>query len=209
MDIICAQGTEGGGHTGDTATSVLIPQVVDLCKGKTSELTGGPIHVIAAGGIYDGRGLAMGLSLGAAAVWVGTRFINSEESSAPSRHQQGVVGATSESTHRSLIYTGRPMRILKNKYSVNWEMARRDELDKLLAAGTLPMSHDQNELKEGRMPEGFSTPEDMLEARPLLMGQAAGAIKEKDMLPAVEIVDAMVDQCVDVMKFNVGRMSRL
>jgi NAD(P)H-dependent flavin oxidoreductase YrpB (nitropropane dioxygenase family) len=209
MDIICAQGTEGGGHTGDTATSVLIPQVVDLCKGKKSELTGGPVHVIAAGGIFDGRGLAMGLSLGASAVWVGTRFINSEESGAPPRHQQGVVNATSESTHRSLVYTGRPMRILKNRYSVNWEEKRRDEMESLLAAGTLPMYHDQNALKEGKMPEGFSTPEDMMEARPLLMGQAAGAIKEKDLLPAADIVDSMIDQCVETLKYNNGRISRL
>jgi NAD(P)H-dependent flavin oxidoreductase YrpB (nitropropane dioxygenase family) len=209
MDIICAQGTEGGGHTGATATSVLIPQVVDLCKGKKSELTGGPIHVIAAGGIYDGRGLAMGLSLGASAVWVGTRFINSEESAAPQRHQQGVVNATSESTHRSLIYTGRPMRILKNKYSVNWEEKRRDELDSLLAAGTLPIQHDQDELKKGNMPEGFSSADDMLDARPLLMGQAAGAINDKDLLPASAIVDGMIDQCCDVMRSSVGRMSKL
>jgi len=178
-------------------------------KAKKSELTGGPVHVIAAGGIFDGRGLAMGLSLGASAVWVGTRFINSEESGAPPRHQQGVVNATSESTHRSLVYTGRPMRILKNRYSVNWEEKRRDEMESLLAAGTLPMYHDQNALKEGKMPEGFSTPEDMMEARPLLMGQAAGAIKEKDLLPAADIVDSMIDQCVETLKYNNGRISRL
>tara|TARA_B100000795_G_C22750584_1_gene419248 strand:- start:215 stop:1306 length:1092 start_codon:yes stop_codon:yes gene_type:complete len=209
MDIVCAQGTEGGGHTGDTATSVLIPQVVDLCKGKKSELTGGPIHVIAAGGIYDGRGLAMALSLGAQAVWVGTRFINSLESSAPARHQQGVVNATSESTHRSLIYTGRPLRILRNKYSVDWETNRRDELDALLAAGTLPMHHDTEELKAGRGSALMATPEDMMEARPLLMGQAAGAVKPSDMLPAVDIVDQMIDSCVDMMNYNVGRFSKM
>ena len=56
MDIICAQGTEGGGHTGDTATSVLIPQVCDLVKGKTSPLTGGPIHVVAAAVVDTPRG---------------------------------------------------------------------------------------------------------------------------------------------------------
>ena len=209
MDILCAQGTEGGGHTGDTATSVLIPQVVDMVKGKKSELTGGPIHIIAAGGIYDGRGLAMALSLGADAVWVGTRFINSEESAAPPRHQQGVVNATSESTHRSLVYTGRPMRILKNKYSVNWETERRDEMDQLLAAGTLPMYHDTAALKNGTPSKGFQTQEEQMDARPLLMGQAAGAISDKDLLPAVQIVDSMIDECVDMMNYNVGRFSRL
>ena len=76
-DIICAQGGEGGGHTGEVATSILIPKVVDICKGKASPLTGRPVAVVAAGGIYDGRGLAMALSLGADAVWVGTRFVAS------------------------------------------------------------------------------------------------------------------------------------
>ncbi len=62
-DIICAQGGEGGGHTGDVATSLLIPKVVDLCKGHKAPLTGGPVMVIAAGGIYDGRGVCLKLSV--------------------------------------------------------------------------------------------------------------------------------------------------
>eukprot|EP00954_Amorphochlora_amoebiformis_P016583 1301943-Amorphochlora_amoeboformis.AAC.1 len=93
VDIICAQGGEGGGHTGDVATSILIPAVVDLCKNAKSPLTGGKVHVVAAGGIFDGRGLAMSLSLGASAVWVGTRFVASEEAGAPDRHKNGVVTA--------------------------------------------------------------------------------------------------------------------
>merc|ERR1711988_1707246 len=120
MDIICAQGTEGGGHTGDTATSVLIPQVVDLCQGKKSELTGDPILVVAAGGIFDGRGLAMALSLGAAGVWVGTRFVASVEGGAPKSHKQGVVNSTVHDTHRCEAFTGRPLRIIKTPYSTNW-----------------------------------------------------------------------------------------
>jgi len=62
VDIICAQGGEGGGHTGDTAFSILVPAVVDLCKDARSPLTGEPIIVVAAGGIADGRGLAASLS---------------------------------------------------------------------------------------------------------------------------------------------------
>jgi len=82
VDLICCQGSEGGGHTGSIATSVLLPRCVDLCKGFKSSLTGRPIYVVAAGGIYDGRGLAMALSYGAQAVWVGTRFVMSKESGA-------------------------------------------------------------------------------------------------------------------------------
>merc|ERR1719253_2284221 len=55
VDLICAQGGEGGGHTGEIATSILIPKVVDACRGKISPLTGGPVHVVAAGGIFDSR----------------------------------------------------------------------------------------------------------------------------------------------------------
>ena len=63
VDIICAQGGEGGGHTGDTPFSILIPACVDICKNAISPLTGKPVLVVAAGGIADGRGLAASLSL--------------------------------------------------------------------------------------------------------------------------------------------------
>lgn len=62
VDIICAQGGEGGGHTGDTPFSVLIPACVDMCKNVKSPLTGKPVIVVASGGIADGRGLAASLS---------------------------------------------------------------------------------------------------------------------------------------------------
>lgn len=63
--------------------SVLIPAVADICKKYTSPLTGKPVQVVAAGGIYDGRGIAAALMLGAGAVWVGTRFVTAKESGAP------------------------------------------------------------------------------------------------------------------------------
>ena len=64
VDIICAQGSEGGGHTGEVGTSVLLPAVVDKCKGKLSPLTGEQVLVVGAGGVYDGRGLASALAYG-------------------------------------------------------------------------------------------------------------------------------------------------
>jgi NAD(P)H-dependent flavin oxidoreductase YrpB (nitropropane dioxygenase family) len=108
VDIICAQGGEGGGHTGDIPSSILIPACVvsllkivschglfliiicpqDAVKGRKSLLNGNPIYVVAAGGIYDGRGLAANLMYGAQAVWVGTRFVASEEAGAPKKHKE-------------------------------------------------------------------------------------------------------------------------
>ena len=73
-DVVVAQGTEAGGHTGLIATMPLVPQIVDA--------VGSQIPVVAAGGIFDGRGLAAALSLGADGVWIGTRFIATPEARA-------------------------------------------------------------------------------------------------------------------------------
>ncbi|MHB1712573.1 MAG: NAD(P)H-dependent flavin oxidoreductase, partial [Acidimicrobiales bacterium] len=70
-DIVVAQGTEAGGHTGTVATMPLVPQVIDA--------VGAQVPVVAAGGIFDGRGLAAALALGADGVWIGTRFIATPE----------------------------------------------------------------------------------------------------------------------------------
>merc|ERR1712086_561072 len=75
------------------ATSILIPKVVDCCKGRLSPLTGKQVSVVAAGGIFDHRGLAAALCMGADAVWVGTRFVACEEAGAPKRHKEGIVNA--------------------------------------------------------------------------------------------------------------------
>merc|ERR1711976_990888 len=137
-DIICAQGGEGGGHTGEVATSISIPMVVDLCRGKNSPLTGKQVPVVAAGGIYDGRGLAMALSLGADGVWVGTRFVASVEGGAPKGHKQAVVKASAHDTHRCEAFTGRPLRVIRTKYSDAWLGPRAAQLNELLQSGVLP-----------------------------------------------------------------------
>jgi len=120
VDIICAQGGEGGGHTGNTPFSILVPAVVDLCKDSKSPLTGEPIIVVAAGGIADGRGLAAALSYGASGVWVGTRFVASEESGAPPLHKQLVVSAGYDDMVKTLVYSGRPLHVRKTEYVRDW-----------------------------------------------------------------------------------------
>jgi len=191
VDIICAQGGEGGGHTGDVATSILIPKVVDLCRTATSPLTGGPVYVVAAGGIFDGRGLAASLCWGAQAVWVGTRFVCAKEAGAPPRHQQAIVEADYHDTVRTVIFTGRPMRVLKNDYIMNWENERQPEIKALTSKGVIPVMDDfEQRSAKGEQP----TPEQMIAVRPLLMGQAAGAIS--DIKPAAQIINEMITEAI-------------
>merc|ERR1712110_872326 len=127
VDIICAQGGEGGGHTGDVATSILLPKVVDAARGKISPLTGEPVLVVGAGGIFDGRGLAAALAMGCSGVWVGTRFIASEEAGAGPFHKRRVINADYSDTVRTTIYSGRPMRVIKTPYVLDWEDNRAQE----------------------------------------------------------------------------------
>lgn len=105
VDMICAQGGEGGGHTGDVPTSILIPTVAALCKGKKSPLTGKDVQVIAAGGLFNGQSLAAALMLGATGVWIGTRFVLSDEAGAPKAHQEAVRTAGFDDNVRTIIFT--------------------------------------------------------------------------------------------------------
>jgi len=209
VDIICAQGGEGGGHTGDIATSILIPKVVDECRGKTSSWTGQPIHVIAAGGIFDGRGLAMSLCLGAEAVWVGTRFVASVEAGAPKYHKEAIVKAGYSDTVRTIVYTGRPMRILKSNYIMDWETNRAQEIRDLAAKGVIPIQHEieqgEEKVKKGQMK--MPSPAELIERRPWLMGSVAGAISE--VLPAKQIIDEMVRGAIATIESAHSKLAKL
>jgi len=202
VDLICAQGGEGGGHTGEVATSILIPKCVDLCKDKVSPLTGEPVYVVAAGGIFDGRGVAMALSLGAQAVWVGTRFICATEAGAPQEHVKTVLDATVHDSLRTIIYTGRPMRVRKEPYVEDWHNNRRTEMMKLTAKGIIPAKNDVQRHKEGKpVPPTFET------RKCWLMGQCSGAVNE--VKPAKQIIEEMMTQCVDILRRNHSRVQPL
>lgn len=200
VDIICAQGGEGGGHTGEIPTSVLIPKVCDIIKENNykSSLTGELINVVAAGGIFDGRGLAMALTLGASAVWVGTRFVASKEASATKRHKNGVLDCDYDGTIKTIIFTGRPMRIKKNEYVIDWEENRKQEIKNLTDKGILPALW-QNDIDDKNKTE-LSFNEKMDRMNPLLMGQCAGAIHE--ILSAKDIMDNMISQCYNILNLK-------
>ncbi|KAJ8462064.1 hypothetical protein ONZ45_g18068 [Pleurotus djamor] len=160
VDLICAQAGEGGGHTGDIPASILIPACVDAVKGHKSPLTGKPVYVIGAGAVYDGRGLAANLSWGAEAVWVGTRFVASEEAGAPKKHKDLVLSAGFEDAVTTLIFTGRPLRVRRTPYVDDWNTNRQQEIKELTSKGVIP--HEQELQKH---------PEKSIEGRPWLMGR--------------------------------------
>ncbi|KAF9269204.1 2-nitropropane dioxygenase [Marasmius fiardii PR-910] len=187
VDIICAQAGEGGGHTGDTPASILIPACVDAVKGKKAPLNGQPVYVIGAGAVYDGRSLAANLMWGAQAVWVGTRFVASKEAGAPKMHKDVIVNASFGDDIRTIIFTGRPLRVRKTPYIENWENNRQAEIKELTSKGILPV-HDDVE----------KHPEKSMEARPWLMGSVAAMIN--DVPPAKDIIDNMVNEAADLLQ---------
>ena len=160
--------------------------------------------VVAAGGIVDGRGLAMALSLGAAGVWVGTRFVAAKEAGAPARHQAAVVAAGYHDTRRTIIYTGRPLRVLYSPYVRNWEETRQAEIKDLTRKGKIPVYADM----EARVAAGEEIDiKTRLGAQPLLMGQAAGAVTTVQ--PAKEIIDDMMSGAVRCLRDANGLISKL
>ncbi|MBN1882254.1 MAG: nitronate monooxygenase [Deltaproteobacteria bacterium] len=114
VDVVIAQGTEAGGHTGRVGTLALIPQVVDAVS---------PVPVLGAGGIGDGRGLAAALSLGADGVWVGTAFIATEEADEYDFNKQKLIDADEEGTRVTKVFTGKTMRGIQNELIRRWEDA--------------------------------------------------------------------------------------
>lgn len=112
VDIVVAQGTEAGGHTGRIGTMALVPQVVDAVR---------PTPVVAAGGIGDGRGIVAALALGAIGVWVGTAFLVADEANQPELQKQRILAATEEDTRVTRLYSGKPMRNITNPLIEAWE----------------------------------------------------------------------------------------
>jgi NAD(P)H-dependent flavin oxidoreductase YrpB (nitropropane dioxygenase family) len=184
VDIVCAQGGEGGGHTGDIPNSILIPSVVDVAKQYRPKMLGGQTAlVVAAGGIYNGRTLASSLMQGAAGVWVGTRFVASTEAGCSQAHKESVVSAAFEDTLRTLVVSGRPLRVRRNEWVDKWE-AQPEKIKELTERGVVPIEFDMEEGNDVDIPH--------------LMGVVAGVIK--DIKPAREIVDDMVAEAVEQLK---------
>merc|ERR1712063_251111 len=140
------------------------------------------------GGIFNGQSLAAMLTFGATGVWVGTRFILSEEAGAPKAHQEAVKTAGWDDNIRTIIFTGRPLRIRNNPYVANWEENRQAEIKELTSKGILPVEHDLEKMGDDLDDETMDN------ARPFLMGKVAAVVNEKK--TAREIVDELVTDAV-------------
>jgi enoyl-[acyl-carrier protein] reductase II len=111
VDIVVAQGYDGGGHTGRIGTLTLLPAVMDTVD----------VPVVAAGGIGDGRGIAAALVMGAIGVWLGTRFVACKEAYAHDAYKQRIVEIDEEGTTRTRCFSGKPCRVIKNDTTQAWE----------------------------------------------------------------------------------------
>lgn len=190
-DIIIAQGGEAGGHTGDIATSVLIPACADICKRYTSPLTKQPVTLVAAGGINDGRSVASALMLGASGVWIGTRFIPSLESKAPQIFKDQVIAADYDGWVKLTVWSGRPLRALRNPWLTDWEVNRQAEIKKLTDQGIVPLEFELDRLhKEGKLTDEI---EDAAALRPI--GVVGGSVNKPGQ-SAKQIVDEIVQETV-------------
>jgi NAD(P)H-dependent flavin oxidoreductase YrpB (nitropropane dioxygenase family) len=112
VDIIIAQGTEGGGHTGEIGSVVLWPEVIDAVA---------PVPVLAAGGIGTGRQIAAALAMGAQGVWTGSIWLTVAEAEAPIPQREAYLAAGSRDTVRSRSFTGKPCRMLRNDWTDAWD----------------------------------------------------------------------------------------
>ncbi len=179
VDIVVAQGHEAGGHTGEIGTMVLVPEVVDAVD----------VPVLAAGGIGCGRQIAAALALGAAGAWMGSAWLVTAEyqqlSAAPAV-QQALLQATSSDTVRSRIYSGKPARLLKNRWTAAWEQPG--------APAPLPMPLQNLLVSDAHQRLMRSGQPDVV---PMPAGQIIGRMNE--VRPVADVMADLIDETDEVL----------
>ncbi|WP_067486113.1 NAD(P)H-dependent flavin oxidoreductase [Actinomadura hibisca] len=179
VDIIVAQGTEAGGHTGEVSTMVLIPEVVDAVGPETV--------VLAAGGIGRGRQMAAGMALGADGVWTGSIWLTVDEADTPERALPKLLKATSRDTVRSRAWTGKPARFLKTAWTEAWESEK--------SPGYLPMPM-QFMLVADALPRIARSGDGELVTFPV--GQIVGSMNQ--VKPAAQVVYDLIEEYVEAVE---------
>ncbi len=178
VDALIAEGMESGGHIGEISTLPLVPQVVDAVS----------IPVIAAGGIYDGRGMVAALALGAEGVQMGTRFMCAEECTISSKVKEMILKAKDRDTVVTGRSTGHPVRCLGNKLTREFEQLEKEGTDpevlEKMGAGKLRLAMVEGDTQNGSV----------------MSGQIAGAVQKIE--PAATIIQ-------DVMQGAERELARL
>ncbi len=185
VDLVVAQGHEGGGHTGRVGTMALLPQAIDAAR---------PVPVLAAGGIGDGRGLAAALAMGCPGVWVGTRFLATFEGGAMELCKRRILESDDEGTRVSKLFTGKTSRANVTRFHELWD-----------ASGLEPLPFPFQVLLASALLEGFVRTErdDYVSG---FAGQVSGLIHE--IKPAAEVVWEMAAEAADILTRQIPRAVR-
>lgn len=175
-DAVVAEGTEAGGHIGETTTMALVPQIVDAVS----------IPVIAAGGIADGRGIAAAFMLGAKGVQMGTRFVATEECQVHKNYKEKILKAKDIDTKVTGRSTGHPVRALRNQMTKEYlkkeaEGVTAEELEKFTAGGL------RKAVVEGDVRQGS-----------VMAGQCAGLVKES--ISCKVLIEKLASETESIMK---------
>ncbi|OQX63352.1 MAG: 2-nitropropane dioxygenase [Desulfococcus sp. 4484_241] len=186
VDLVAAQGHEGGGHTGRIGTMALLPQAIDAAH---------PVPVLAAGGIGDGRGLAAALAMGCIGVWVGTRFLATNEGGAMELCKKRILSSTDEDTRVSKLFTGKTSRANVTRFHDLWD-----------ASGLEPLPFPFQVLLSSALLLGFirSGNDEYVSG---FAGQVSGLIH--DIKPAAKVVEEMVETAVEILSRRLPETVRL
>ena len=181
VDIIIAQGSEAGGHTGEIGTMVLIPEVVDAVA---------PVPVLAAGGIGRGRQMAAAMALGAAGVWCGSVWLTTDEAETHEVVKEKMLAATSADTLRSRSLTGKPARMLRSAWTDEW--ARPDTVDPLgMPLQSILAAEAQRRINRAAYTKGSGAEK----LANYFVGQVVGTMNSRK--KSAQVVLDMVDEFID------------
>lgn len=189
-DIIVAQGSEAGGHTGEVGTMVLVPEVVDAVS---------PVPVLAAGGIASGRHMAAAMALGAAGIWTGSVWLTTAEAETEPVVKQKFLAATSSDTVRSRSITGKPARMLRTPWTDEWE---REDSPKPLPMPLQPLlvGAALNRINRSATTRGSGAHE----LATYFVGQVVGSINT--VRPADRVVLQIVEEFIDTLTALSGHL---
>lgn len=185
VDAVIAQGTEGGGHTGEIGSAVLWPEVIDAVA---------PLPVLAAGGIGTGRQMAAALAMGAEGVWTGSLWLTVEEADVPPAQMQSLFEASSRDTIRSRSWTGKPCRMLRNEWTEAW--GSDGSPDPL----SMPL---QFMVTSNAVQRGHRYPEQAKDVQFNPVGQIVGRMNK--VRPVRDVIFDLVEECIEATE----RLARL